>query len=239
MKTWKVSTTATCGKNSKLREADHGKPLLADIPHIKPLTKSELDIAIDKFCKSGDEYLDPNPQGLSEHIFYATDDYIEVSYPYKCEKCKRICFDSRWVLRENIYEPSGYQKFQTIAERYRYAGYDAHVYFYCDDCFDGNEYPGRVAFSFRTEGMTEPIICHEIFAGFTKQYELALIFLLGKQTVCELAEEDVNSVSGDPWDAKAYISAITKILKTGIDSDPVVREAEELLRQAKTLRENN
>ncbi len=209
-----------------------------DIPHIKPLTKTELEIAIDSFCKSGDEYPDPPSQGLREHIFPVEEEFVEVSFPFICEKCKRVCFDRQNVRKEDLYEPSDYQKFQTIAARYRYAGYDAHVYFYCDDCLAEEEYPERVAFSFKTEGMEEPVISREIFTFFTKQYELALRFLLGKRTVIELAKDDVNSGSPELWNAKAYISAIARVLKTGIHDDPVECEVRELFRHAKPKEED-
>ena len=70
--------------------------------------------------------------------------------------------------------------------------------------------------------MTEPIVSHEILTGFTKQYELALKFLLGKRTVRELAEDGRNSEADVPWTTKDYTAAITKILKTGIDESELI-----------------
>ena len=218
-----------CGQNYTRLRTNHiifthtdsatNKGVIMD--YIKPLSKSELNDAIDKFNESAREYTAPAPRGIA-HTFYSEENFIEVSFPYMCEKCKRLCYDRKSIFKTNLYEASDYQKFQTIAAKYRNAGYDTHVCFYCDDCLAEKEYPYRVSFSFKTEDMTDPIVSNEILTGFTKQYELALKFLLGKRTVRELAEEDRNSEADVPWTAKDYTAAITKILRTGIDESELI-----------------
>lgn len=169
-------------------------------------SRAEIDRALARLAESSKDYQDPPPESA---MCYSMRVPEETQMNFRCDGCGRTASVRVYLGQEHSIIP----KYRELANEFVKLGHKARILCFCDTCAK-SKYPSdrwtthNFVFEFIAKGSNKPVYSFPPTWDYKDfDYNLALLFLKGTDTVSELAEETKSKLN-----AENYISNIKEIV---------------------------
>ena len=169
-------------------------------------SRNEIDIALSKLAASSLYYQDPPPESA---MCYSIRTPEEVCVRFKCDKCGGNATINVYKGQENLMS-----NYRNLTKKFIELGHKAEVMCLCDDCAIRN-FPSysswkknNIVFAFTAKESNTPVYSFPSLWTYRDfEYQVALSFLNGADTIEKLAEE-----TGTKHEAQTYLNHVKNVI---------------------------